>query len=273
MINKIDTLVYDSSIKEIIIEIFTKQNINRNVLVVTINREEKLNAINDQILTELINIFEKYSTEDSIGSVVLTGAGNKSFIAGADIALMSSFSPEKAFEYSIKGQHLVKTIANYSKPVFGVINGYALGGGCEIALACHLRYSSPNAIFGQPEVKLGIIAGWGGTQNLSRLIGPSNALDLLLSGRNIPSDEAFKMGLINGVFEEKLLDNVLEVAFKINNNSPYAISQTIKSVKNGYNKDLDEALEIESLSFKKTFANSESKIGLKSFLKKEKPKF
>ena len=273
MINKVNKLIYNSAISEIKLDIYSEKNINRNVLVISINRENKLNAISDKILSELINIFNLYSNENSVGSVIITGSGQKSFIAGADIELMSTFNSEEAHQYSIKGQSLIKIISNYSKPVLGCVNGYALGGGCEIALACHLRYASSNAIFGQPEVKLGIIAGWGGTQNLPRLIGPSNALDLLLSGRNIKSDEAYRLGLVNNIFEQDLLDEVIKIAFKINQNSPHAICKTIASIKNGFNKEINEALDIEALAFKDTFLNSESKIGLNSFLNKEKPKF
>lgn len=264
---------YNSFINEVKLKIYSKENNNRNILVISINREEKLNAVNNEILTELINILNKFINDDTIGSIIITGSGNKAFIAGADIELMSKFTPEEAYDYSIKGQNLVKLISSFPKPVFAAINGYALGGGCEIAIACHFRYSSVNAILGQPEVKLGIIAGWGGTQNLSRLIGASNALDLLLSGRNVKSEEALSIGLINGIFEENLIDEVVNIAFKMNDNSPYAISKTIESVKNGYNKDIDKALMIESLLFKDTFSKSESKTGLESFLKKEKPKF
>ena len=243
------------------------------ILILTIDREEKLNALNSQIIKEIDEVFTSSMNDSSISCIVITGSGNKSFVAGADITEMMKFNNSKAANYSKNGINLFNKIEASSKPVIAAINGYALGGGCEIALACHLRYASSNAIFGQPEVKLGIIAGWGGTQNLPRLIGPSNALDLLLSGRNIKSDEAYRLGLVNNVFEQDLLDEVIKIAFKINRNSPYAISKTIASIKNGFNKGINEALDIEALAFKDTFLNSESKVGLNSFLNKEKPKF
>ena len=234
---------------------YIKTKTSDRTLILTINREDKLNALNTEIIKEIDEALSSSINDNSISCIIITGSGNKSFVAGADISEMIKFDNSQAANYSKDGINLFNKIETSPKPVIAAVNGYALGGGCEIALACHLRYASSNAIFGQPEVKLGIIAGWGGTQNLPRLIGPSNALDLLLSGRNIKSDEAYRLGLVNNIFEQDLLDEVIKIAFKINQNSPYAISKTIASIKNGYNKEINKALDIEALLFKDIYLN------------------
>jgi enoyl-CoA hydratase len=206
--------------------------------------------------------------------VILTGAGEKAFIAGADIKEMSTLSPTEAEAYATRGQILTSYIENYSKPVIAAINGFALGGGCEFALACHIRYASENALLGQPEVSLGLIAGFGGTQRLPRLVGKGLALEILLSGKMITAAEAKEMGLINSVYPiNKLMDACLKLAQKILKNGPIAISETIASVNHGLDLSLDEGLKQEAARFGAIF-NSEDQIeGISAFVEKKSPRF
>ena len=261
---------YNAKTDEVDLKLYRESSNSSCTLLIIINREKYLNAISPGILQELVDIFNYFEKENSVKSIILTGKGDKAFIAGADIKAMSKYSPEEAYNYSRNGQILVEFIINYKKPVIAAVNGYALGGGCEIATACHIRYASNNAIFGQPEVKLGIIAGWGGTQNLPRLIGQSNALDLLVSGRTINANEAYRMGLINSIFDQdKLIDKVLKIAMVINRNSSNAITNTLSSISN----NIVANYENEAQLFKESFEHNDSKIGLEAFLNKEKPKF
>ena len=184
---------------------------------------------------------------------------------------MNTYDPEDAHKYSVLGQDLVKLINSFEKPIIAAINGYALGGGCEIATACHLRYASENSIFGQPEVKLGIIAGWGGTVNLKRLIGLGNATKLLISGDTINSDEALRIGLVNMVFPlENFLSSVIKEVKSFCQNSPNAIKNTLFSINSSNN---DESYKKESNLFRDSFKHEDSSIGLSAFLRKEKPEF
>ena len=267
----VENTEYKLKIDEIDLKLYRNSDNSNSTLLIVIDREKYLNAISPDILKELICIFNYFDNEDNVKSIVITGRGNKSFIAGADIKSMSKYSPQQAYDYSRNGQSLVRSIMNYKKPVIAAINGYALGGGCEIATACHIRYATDNAVFGQPEVKLGIIAGWGGTQNLPRLIGYSNAIDLLVSGKIIDSNEAYRIGLINSIFDQdKLINQVMEIAMKINQNSSNAIAKTLSSVFSG-NIGID--YENEAELFKQSFKHNDSKVGLSAFLNKSKPIF
>ena len=266
----IDTC-YDIKTNDIKLKLYNKLKNEGSSLLICINREKALNAINLETLKELLNIFEYFKDKEQVRSIVLTGSGNKAFIAGADIKAMAKYSPEQAYDYSKIGQKLVRTIATYKKPIVAAINGYALGGGCEIASACHIRYASKNALFGQPEVKLGIIAGWGGTQNLHKIVGLSNAMDLLVSGKIINSDEAYRIGLVNAIFDnDTLIDKVMDLMNVVNQNSPNAISNTLSAL---YSKDFEENYENEAKLFKDSFKHKDSKVGLKAFINKNKPKF
>tara|TARA_Y100000994_G_scaffold243037_1_gene240805 strand:+ start:234 stop:1049 length:816 start_codon:yes stop_codon:yes gene_type:complete len=267
----IENSEYKLNIDEIDLKLYKDSASSIATLLIIINREKFLNAINIDILNELHNIFDFYKNDKFVRSVVITGNGSKAFIAGADIKNMAKYSSEEAFVYSQTGQSLIQLIENYNKPIIAAINGYALGGGCEIASACHLRYASNNAIFGQPEVKLGIIAGWGGTQNLPKIVGLSNALDLLISGKSIDVNEAYRIGLVNAIFnQEDLIDEVMKITFVINRNSLNAISNTLSAI---YNKDLKDNFQKEAQLFKDSFEHNDSRIGLKAFLNKEKPEF
>ena len=256
------------------LQLFELENNSSHTLLLSINNPLSLNAVNEEILDDLLYVLNFYIDNcNNIRSIIITGYGDKAFIAGADIKTMSTYNANESYQYSLNGQKLVSLISSSCKPVIAAVNGYALGGGCEIAMACHLRYASLNASFGQPEVKLGIIAGWGGTQNLPRLIGYSSALELLLTGEVINAEKAYKIGLVNKLVEKNLLEEVFSLCIKINLNSANAIANTLKSVFKGYNMDIDNALSIESSNFKKSFEHNDSQKGLNAFLKKTKPKF
>jgi len=256
------------------LQLFELENNSSHTLLLSINNPLSLNAVNEEILDDLLYVLNFYINNcNNIRSIIITGYGDKAFIAGADIKTMSTYNANESYQYSLNGQKLVSLISSSCKPVIAAVNGYALGGGCEIAMACHLRYASLNASFGQPEVKLGIIAGWGGTQNLPRLIGYSSALELLLTGEVINAEKAYKIGLVNKLVEKNLLEEVFSLCIKINLNSANAIANTLKSVFKGYNMDIDNALSIESSNFKKSFEHNDSQKGLNAFLKKTKPKF
>jgi len=243
------------------------------ILVIYINRPDKLNALSENVLSELINVFDYYLDDDMVRGIILTGSGNKAFIAGADIKQMSKMNSVEAYLYSKKGHELCNLISNYEKPIIAAVNGFALGGGCELALSCHMRFSSDNAIFAQPEVKLGIIAGWGGTQRLFRLVGSARAFDMLLSGKMINAKEAEKIGLINSIFSDNLIEQTLTYFKSIIFNSPNALNLTIKALNCGLNDSFENSLENESRLFRDSFNHNDSKVGLKAFLNKEKPQF
>ena len=252
---------------------YYSENDSFGILVICINRPDKLNALSENVLSELINVFDYYLDNDIVRGIILTGSGDKAFVAGADIKQMSTMNSDQAYLYSKKGHELCNLVSNYKKPVIAAVNGFALGGGCELALSCHMRFSSNNAVFAQPEVKLGIIAGWGGTQRLFRLIGPASALDIHLSGRMVNAEEAKEMGLINGIFSNNLIEESLTYLKSIISNSPNALDLTIEALNYGLNNSLVDSLEYESQLFRDSFKHNDSKVGLSAFLKKEKPQF
>jgi len=271
MIEMNKKIEYKIKTNDIKLKLYEDSKNNKSSLLIIINREKVLNAISLEILKELLNIFDYFKDKNFIRSIVITGSGDKAFIAGADIKSMSEYSPEEAYDYSKKGQELVRCIMNYKKPIIAAVNGYALGGGCEIASACHIRYASKNALFGQPEVKLGIIAGWGGTQNLPKLVGFSNAIDLLVSGKIINAEEGYRIGLVNAIFDQdNLIDEIMNLTRVINQNSPNAIANTLSSI---YCKNSEEGYNNEAEFFKSSFEHNDSKIGLTAFVNKDKPGF
>ncbi len=179
------------------------------VLWLTVNRPEKLNALNRATLGEISDVFESLGDDDDVWAAVVTGAGEKAFVAGADISELNTLGPVEAKEFALRGQAIFRQIERLTKPVVAAVNGFALGGGCELAMACHLRVATSNAVFGQPEVKLGLIPGYAGTQRLPRLVGRGRALEILLTGRNVSAEEAEKIGLANSVCEPaELVDTV-----------------------------------------------------------------
>ena len=249
-----------------------KTNLEENTLVITINRPDKLNALNETVLTELESIIIDNRDKPNIKCVIITGEGDKAFVAGADIKEMSAFSSMDAIKYSNKGINLFNIIESYPKPIIAAVNGYALGGGLELALACHIRYISKNAILGLPEVSLGLIPGFGGTQRLRNIVGLGNAIEIITSANHIKSEDAKKLGLAN-----KICDNVLEESIelckKISKNSSTAIRNAIQSIVSGMNVNYYDSFSIENNLFSQLYETEDSKEGMLAFLQRRKPKF
>ncbi len=247
---------------------------NKHIAIITINRPDQYNALNQTVLEELSGIVNEVAEDNSIRAVILTGQGEKAFIAGADIKEMAEMNRKEAIQFSKLGQDLTVKLETLHIPVIAAVNGFALGGGCEFALACQIRYASENALFGQPEVGLGLIAGFGGTQRLPRIVGKGLALEILLSGNSISADDAAGIGLVNKVFpQETLMPSVLKIAEKITSNAPTAISKTIASVNKGLEVTLNEGLSIEQEEFSSLFDTQDTKEGLSAFIEKRKPNF
>jgi enoyl-CoA hydratase len=246
----------------------------KNIAFITINRPDKLNALNKETLNEITRVFEEVENNESIRGIIITGSGEKAFVAGADILEISTLDNISGTEFALEGQEVFNKIERCSKPVIAAVNGFALGGGCELALACHVRYASDNAKFGQPEVNLGIIPGFGGTQRLSRIIGKGRALELLMSGNMVDAQEAYRIGLVNKVISqselmaesEKLLQTILE-------KGPYAVSMIIEAVNEGLDKKLSTSLEVEANLFGQTCATEDMLEGTSAFLEKRNPNF
>jgi len=253
---------------------FLKKNNYNNTTTITINNEKSLNALNTTILNEIDEVLSKIEYNKDIKTVIITGAGNKAFVAGADITEMAKMNKEEAYNYSLKGQKLFSRIENFNKPIIAAINGFALGGGCELALACHIRYASENAFLGQPEVKLGLIAGFGGTQRLGKIVSRGKALEILLSGKMIDSKNALEIRLIDSIFKAKsLLDESKKTANLINKNSSLAIMKTIELVNKSYDLSMYDGLTCESIEFSKLFDGPDTNEGIDAFINKRKPKF
>ena len=242
--------------------------------ILTINRPGSLNAMNKAVLLEFINELKKLQSENDIRVIIITGSGEKAFIAGADIKLMQKMNQKEAFEFANLGQELADLIEKSAKPVIAAVNGYALGGGCEIALSCHLRIASDNAVFAQPEVKIGLLPGWGGTQRLPRIIGRGLANEVILTGRNVIAKEALNIGLVNKVVpQEELINTCFHIAYMILKNSPNAIAESIKLIRLAAGTKLKKGLSIEAKSFSELFETEETAEGLTAFVEKRPPKF
>ncbi len=250
-------------------------NITANAICsIIINRPQALNALNQETLEELHSaIGDCYQREDVKG-IIITGEGDKAFVAGADIKEIAAIPTEKAFEFSKKGQDLFKMIEDCSKPVIAIVNGFALGGGCELAMACHMRIATENARFGLPEVSLGIIPGYGGTQRLAQLVGRGKALELSMTGDMISALEAREIGLVNHVVttKEEAIALAEKIMSKIFSKGPLAIAALIKSVNSGYNQEKEGYLE-EAKNFVALTASQDFKEGTNAFLEKRKPNF
>jgi enoyl-CoA hydratase len=243
-------------------------------LIVTISRPEALNALNSEILNGLHKIIQEAHQSKIIHGVIITGEGERAFVAGADIKELTSLTQGQAFEFVQKGQSLFKLIANCTKPVIGAINGFALGGGCELAMACHMRIATENSKFGQPEVNLGIIPGYGGTQRLAQLVGRGKALELLLTGDLISAQEAKTLGLVNHVVsnKEELMSLAFKIIGKIATKSPIAIANVIKSVNAGFAFE-DAGYEAEANYFAECTTTWDFKEGTTAFIEKRQAKF
>jgi enoyl-CoA hydratase len=241
--------------------------------VVTINRPQALNALSSAVLADLRGAFHALEHDATVKGVVLTGEGAKAFVAGADIAQFTSLSYEEGVMFSRSGQQLFEYIEQFPKPVVAAINGFALGGGCELAMACHLRMAATNARFGQPEVNLGIIAGYGGTQRLPRLIGKTKALELLLTADMIGAEEAHRLGLVNHVVApEELIQKSLELLEKIYTKGPLAVQYTLAAVNAGFEADKN-GYEVEAVSFARAVVSEDGREGASAFLEKRVAKF
>ena len=244
--------------------------VNGAVGTITINREKALNALNSQVLDELNATLDAVDL-NTVRCLILTGAGQKSFVAGADIGEMSTLTKAEGEAFGKKGNDVFRKLETFPIPVIAAVNGFALGGGCEISMSCDIRICSDNAVFGQPEVGLGITPGFGGTQRLARLVSPGMAKQLIYTARNIKADEAYRIGLVNGVCtKEELMPTVMKLAKKIASNAPIAVRNSKESLTDGYLSDLDHAISIEEKYFSECFETEDQKEGMKAFLEKRK---
>ncbi len=244
------------------------------VLWITVNRPDKLNALSAATVDELARAVEDADSDGDVLAVVVTGSGDKAFVAGADIAELNTLGPMAAKEYALRGQAVFSAVERLRKPVVAAVNGFALGGGCELAMACHIRVASANAVFGQPEVKLGLIPGFGGTQRLPRLVGRGRALEILLTGRNVGAEEAERIGLVNSVCEPLELTAVVNgILSKILANGPVAVGSCIEAVHHGLDMTMDDGLLLEATLFGVGAASPEMTEGTSAFLEKRKPDF
>ncbi len=240
--------------------------------IVTINRPKALNALNSQVLEEIEAAFKAIDL-DAVRAVILTGAGEKAFVAGADIGEMSTLTKAEGEAFGKKGNDVFRMIETFPIPVIAAVNGFALGGGCEISMSCDIRICSENAVFGQPEVGLGITPGFGGTQRLARLVGPGMAKQMIYTARNIKADEAFRIGLVNAVYpQEELMAAAKKMAAGIAKNAPIAVRACKKAINDGLEADMDDAIVIEEKLFGSCFETEDQKYGMAFFLDKNKEK-
>jgi len=245
-----------------------------NRAIVSIDRPAALNALNRDTLTSLKNCFESLENDPNTRGIILTGGGEKAFVAGADIKEFEGLSSQKALELARNGQKLFSYIENFPKPVIAAVNGFALGGGCELAMACHMRISFVGAKFGQPEVNLGIIPGYGGTQRLAQLVGRGKAMELILTGDLITAEEAYRIGLVNQVVatQEELIPTANEVLKRILMKAPLAVSLAIKSINAGFSFE-EKGYETEAINFGVCAESEDFKEGAAAFVEKRKPVF
>lgn len=243
-----------------------------SVGIITINRPKALNALNSQVLEELDEAFSAVDI-NTVRCLILTGAGEKSFVAGADIGEMSTLTKAEGEAFGKKGNDIFRKIETFPIPVIAAVNGFALGGGCEISMSCDIRICSENAVFGQPEVGLGITPGFGGTQRLARVIGIGKAKEMIYSARNIKADEAYRIGLVNNVYPlDELMPAAKKLASIIAANAPIAVRNCKKAINDGLQVDMDEAIVIEEKLFGDCFETEDQKAGMGNFLEKDKEK-
>ncbi|TDR16789.1 enoyl-CoA hydratase/isomerase family protein [Marinicella litoralis] len=248
--------------------------LENNILTITINRPDKLNALNQATLKELDTIIQGAADDDNVACIVITGSGDKAFVAGADISELATTDAMTGMKFARFGQSVFNHIENCGKPVIAAVNGFALGGGCELAMACHLRIASDNAKFGQPEIKLGVIPGFGGTQRLTRLVGKSKSMEMNLLGDMVSADKAEHIGLINWVVPQgELMASVTQVAQQLAASAPIALSMTIDAINKGLECALPDALDYEVKAFGICCASADKNEGTSAFLEKRKAKF
>lgn len=246
-------------------------SVENSILTITINRTDKLNALNKTVMAELEQAIIAFEKEESIKAAIITGSGQKAFVAGADISEFNGLTTEEGMDLARRGQEIFFKIENATKPIIAAVNGFALGGGCELAMACHFRLASDNAQFGQPEVNLGLIPGYGGTQRLAQLIGKGRALELIMTGALVNAATALQYGLVNYVVnQEELLEKTRSILQTIISKAPLAISRSISAVNAGintagYNKEIE--------AFGECFGTEDMKEGAAAFLERRKPLF
>ncbi len=253
-------------------EFLTVEVVDR-IATVTITRPDKLNALNARVLAELDGLFTALATDRLVGAVIVTGAG-RSFVAGADIAEIAANDAAGLERLSAQGQAIFSRIERLPKPVIAAVNGFALGGGCELALACHIRVASEHAKFGLPEVKLGLIPGYGGTQRLPRLVGKGRALQLILTGEQIDAAEAYRIGLVDVVATASTLHDVARsIALQVSKNGPVAVARAIEAVNDGFDRQADDAMALEARLFGTLGATKDMAEGTAAFLAKRSAQF
>lgn len=248
---------------------FVDYEVKGNYAVITINREQALNALNSEVLDDLDKVISSIDL-DVVRAVVLTGAGEKSFVAGADIGEMSTLSKAEGEAFGKKGNDIFRKIETCPIPFIAAVNGFALGGGCEISMSCDIRIASESATFGQPEVGLGITPGFGGTQRLARIVGPGMAKQLIYTARNIKADEALRIGLVNAVYPaEELMEQAEKMASIIAGNAPIAVRACKKAINEGLDLPMDEAIALEEKLFGSCFESWDQQEGMANFLRKK----
>jgi enoyl-CoA hydratase len=248
--------------------------VSDGVAIITVDRPKVLNALNAQTVAEIGEAFEQARNDDAVKAVILTGGGEKAFVAGADIAELAKMTPITGKATAERGQSIFAKIERFPKPVIAAINGFALGGGCELALACHIRIASERAQIGLPEVTLGIIPGYGGTQRMARLLGKGKALELILTGDRIPAQEAERIGLVNKVVApEELMNTATEMAKKIASRGPLAVRAAIEAVMSGSEMPIEEGFFLEATLFGLLASTDDMKEGMGAFLEKRAANF
>jgi len=249
-------------------------SIEDGIAIITINRPDKLNALNKATITELGLAMDSLQENSEVKGIILTGSGEKAFVAGADISELEKANADEGYRVALFGQTVFNKFENSSKPTIAAVNGFALGGGCEISMACHFRYASTNAKFGQPEVNLGLIPGYAGTQRLPRYIGKGRALELLMTGDVIDANEAYRIGLVNKVVEPAdLLAECKKTLSKIVSKAPLAVEYIVEAVNKGEHIALNDAMRLEASLFGMVHGTEDGKEGCKAFLEKRKPTF
>ena len=244
------------------------------VATITINRPKALNALNSEVMCELYDAAVKCKTDEAIKAVIITGAGEKSFVAGADISQMAELRPQQAMEFMEAGIETFRMYEVLPKPVIAAVNGFALGGGVELAMSCDIRLASENARFGQPEILIGLIPGWGGTQRLARLVGMGRAKEYILAGGQIDARRAYEIGLVNQVYPlDQLLPEAKKLAAKMANLPGFALKMAKHAINYGYDLALDNAMRLETECCSQCFSTDDQKEGMKAFLEKRKPVF